>query len=223
VPPGWSIDSPESRAAERVEDQPERPVRLGRQEIAAEHDPPAAPFGDRGARFGPAHMPPHQRTGGDTELAGEMPDTARGAVDQHLATEKQPALTQRVERGEPRDRQCRCLGVADPIGQRRHRMAAAIDPLGPGPRRQDADDPGAGFGAAAVGGGGFEDSGEVPARPPARLGDLERAAGLAAVQRDRADPDRDLVAVGVAQFDPAHGQPPRRGGIDNDGTDLLRH
>ena len=106
----------------------------------------------------------------DGELAGEMPDPARGAVDQHLAAEQQPALAQRVQRGQPGDRQCRGLRIADPVRQNRDRMAAAIDPLGPGARRQDADDPRAGLGAAAVRRLGLDHAGEIPPRPPARLG-----------------------------------------------------
>jgi len=127
-------------------------------------------------------MPPNERAGGDGELAGEMPDPARGAVDQHLAAQEEPALAQRVERREAGDREGCRLGVADRIGQRRHRMAAAIDPLAPGPRGQDPDDPRAGLGAAAVGRGGLHDPGEIPARPPTRLGHLQGTAGLAAVQ-----------------------------------------
>jgi hypothetical protein len=49
-------------------------------------------------------MAPDLRAGRGGELAGEMPDSARGAVDQYLAPEQQPALAQRVQSGEARDR-----------------------------------------------------------------------------------------------------------------------
>lgn len=115
-----------------------------------------------------------------------------------------------MQRGEPGDRQGRGLRVADRVGQRRDRMAAAIDPLGPGPVRQQPDHPGADFGAAAVGGLTLDHPGEIPARPPARLGHLRRPPRLAAVERDRGHLDDDLVAVGVAQLDRLDREPPRR-------------
>ena len=90
-------------------------------------------------------MAPDQRAGRAGKLAGEMPDAARGAVDQHLAAEQQPALAQRMQRGQAGDRQGRGLRVADRVGQRGDRVAAAIDPLGPGARRQEADDARAGL------------------------------------------------------------------------------
>ena len=137
-----------------------------------------------------------------------------------LRPEQQPALAQRMQRGEPGDRQGRGLGVADRVGQRGDRMAAAIDPLGPGARRQDADDPRAGLRAAAVGRRGLDHPGEIPARPPARLGHLQGAPRLAAVQRDRGDPHADLVAVGVAQLDRLDRELPGRSRIDDNGADL---
>src|SRR5207344_1382203 len=81
----------QGRAAERVDDQPIGAVRPGGAEVAVEDDAPAAPCRDRLAVFGPAHMTPHQRAGGRGELAGEVPDTARRAIDQHLAAEQEAA------------------------------------------------------------------------------------------------------------------------------------
>jgi len=72
-------------AAKRVEDQPKRPVRFRGGKFAAENDPFAAPFSHGGAVFLPAHMAPDLRASCRGELAGEMPDPTRGAVDQHLA------------------------------------------------------------------------------------------------------------------------------------------
>ena len=121
------LQHPERRikrgAAERVEDQPERPVRLGDGEFAAEHNPFAAPFDNGGAILLAAHMTPDLRAGRPGELAGEMPDPTRGAVDQHLAPEQQPAPAQRVQCGEARDRQSRRLGIPDRIRQRGDRNA----------------------------------------------------------------------------------------------------
>ena len=90
---------------------------------------------------------PDLRAGRHSELAGEMPDSTRGAIDQHLAPEQQTALAQRVQCGEARDRQRRRLGIVDRIGQRGDRRGAAIDPFGPGARRQNANHACAGFGA----------------------------------------------------------------------------
>ena len=47
--------------------------------------PFAAPFSHGGAVFLTAHMAPDLRASCRSELAGEMPDPTRGAVDQHLA------------------------------------------------------------------------------------------------------------------------------------------
>ena len=41
----------------------------------------------------------------------------------------------------------------------------------------------------------FDDAGKVPAGPPTRLGDLQRAPCLAAIERDRGNLDDDLVTV----------------------------
>ena len=93
---------------------------------------PCKEFGNGGAIFLPAHMAPDLRAGRRSELAGEMPDSTRGTIDQHLAPEQQTALAQRVQCGEARDRQRRRLGIVDRIRQRSDRMGAAIDPFGPG-------------------------------------------------------------------------------------------
>jgi len=50
-------------------------------------------------------MAPDLRAGGCGELTSEMPDPTRGAVNQHLATEQQPALAECMQCGEARDRQ----------------------------------------------------------------------------------------------------------------------
>ena len=105
-------------------------------EIGAEHDPLAAPFGDGLPVLRPPDMAPDERARDRRHLAGEMPDPARGAVDQHLAAEQQAALAQHVQGGQPGDRQGRRRGIADRIGQDRHRMGAAGHPLSPGARRQ---------------------------------------------------------------------------------------
>ena len=110
-----------------------------------------------------------------------------------------------------------------PSGSTATAWRAAIDPLGPGARRQDADDAGAGFRAAAVRRLALDDAGEIPARPPARRGKLQRAPGLAAIERDRGDPDLYLVAVRVAQFDRPDRQFSLRLGIDDNGADLCWH
>src|SRR5262249_28063035 len=144
---------------------------------------------------------PHQGAGGEGELAGEVADPAGRTVNQYLAPEQEAALTQRVQRGQPRDRQCRGLRIAASLRQDTDCMAAAIDPLGPGAGRQYADHSAANRRAAAVGGSAFDDTGKIPARAPAWFGDLQGAPGLAAIKRDRCDPDNDLVTVGVAQFD----------------------
>jgi hypothetical protein len=123
--------SAERGAADRVEDQPERAVRLGGGQLAADHDVLAAPFSHRGAVLVASHMPPYGGAGRRGELAREVPDPARGAVDQNLAAEQQPALAQRMQRGEPSNGQSGGLRIADRVGQGRHRMAAAIHPLGP--------------------------------------------------------------------------------------------
>jgi hypothetical protein len=117
--------------AQRVEDQLERPVRFGSGELAPQHDPFAAPFGDRSAIFLPTHMAPDLHARRHSELAGEMSDPTRGAVDQDLTPEQEPALAQRMQRGEARDRQRRRLGIPDRIRQRGDRVGAAIDPLRP--------------------------------------------------------------------------------------------
>src|SRR5205807_9098569 len=85
------------------------------------------------------------------------------------------------------------------------------------------DDPGARLRAAAIGCFGLDHPGEIPARPPARLGNLQGAPGLAAVQRDRGDPDADLVAVRVAQLDRLYRELTGEIRIDDHGTDRLRH
>jgi hypothetical protein len=79
-------------------------------------------------------------------------------------------------------------------------MCSAIDPFGPGARRQDADHARAGFGPAAVRRRDLSHSDKIPARPPPRFGLLHGAPRLTAVERDRGDPYRRLVAVGIAQF-----------------------
>jgi hypothetical protein len=49
-------------------------VRLAGGELAAEHDPFAAPFGNGSAILLPTHMAPHLRACRHRELAGEMSD-----------------------------------------------------------------------------------------------------------------------------------------------------
>ena len=84
----------QGRAAERIEDQPERPVWLGGGKVAAEHDAIAAPLGDCRAMLLAPDMAPDKGARRGGELAGEMADSARGAVDQDFPAEQQAALTQ---------------------------------------------------------------------------------------------------------------------------------
>src|SRR4029077_19909857 len=102
-------------------------------------------------------------------------------------------------------------------------MAATIHPLCPGPRRQNADDPSAGFGTTTIGGSALDNARAIPARTPARRGHLQSAPRLAAVQRYCGDPDLYLVAIGIAQAGLADRQSAGHGRIDDHGTDLLRH
>ena len=84
--------------------------------------------------------------------------------------------------GEARDRQRRRLGIVDRIGQCGDRLGAAIDPFGPGARRQNANHACAGFGPAAIGRCGLSYAGKIPAGPPPRLGLLYSASRLTAVE-----------------------------------------
>ncbi len=132
-------------------------------------------------------------------------------------------MAQCVQGGEPGDRQRRCFGIADRIRQHGDRMGATIDPLGPSSRRQNADHPRPGAGAAPVCRRSLDHTREVPARTPARLGLLHRAARLAAIERDRGDSHRYLVAIGIAQLDRFDRQPSGCSRINGNGTDLSRH
>jgi hypothetical protein len=76
---------------------------------------------------------------------------------------------------------------------------------------------------AAIRRRGLSHAGEIPARPPPRLGLLHGAPGLTVVERNRRDPHRHLVAVGIAQFNRFDRKLSRRGGIDDNGTDLSTH
>jgi hypothetical protein len=67
--------------------------------------------------------------------------------------------------------------------------------LGPAAGRREADDAGSGRRAGAARGGFDHRAGEIPARPPARLGG-ERRLHLAAVQRDRRNPHQRLAGPG---------------------------
>jgi hypothetical protein len=49
----------------------------------------------------------HRRATNFGDLHGEMPDTARGAVDEHGLAAQIAALAKPIECGEPGDRQCR--------------------------------------------------------------------------------------------------------------------
>jgi hypothetical protein len=111
------------------------------------------------------------------------------------------------------------LGIADGIGQRGDRMGAAVDPLGPGARWQDADHARAGFRSAAIRRRGLSNAGEIPARPPSRLGLLHRAPRLPAIERDRGDSHRHLVAIGIAQFNRFNRKLSLCDRVDYDGTD----
>ena len=73
--PIWEARAPDAQALKALEDV-----------LVTTIPPPrlaafAAPFGHGGAVFLPAHMAPDLCTSCCGELAGEMPDSARGAVD----------------------------------------------------------------------------------------------------------------------------------------------
>ena len=145
------------------------------------------------------------------ELAGEMPDPARGAIDQHLAPEQQPALAQRVQCGRPATgnvaasasptasgnaatawvRQLTRSAQAPEAGCRQRACRA----LGPLPS------------AAAV-----STHRRNPSPAATRLGLCTRASSRRG-QRDRGHPHHHLVAVGTAQFNRFDRQFPRRGRI----------
>ena len=76
----------QARCPDRIEDQPERAMRLGSGQFAADDDALAAPFGYRRTVFIAPDMSPYEGAGRGCELTSEVPDPARGAVDQHLAT-----------------------------------------------------------------------------------------------------------------------------------------
>jgi hypothetical protein len=99
----------------------------------------------------------------------------------NLSPEKQPALAQRVQRGQSSNRQGGSLGIADRLGQGRHRVAATIHLLGSRTRGQNADDASARSGSAAIGGGRSDDPGKIPAGSSARFSNLQGAPRLAAV------------------------------------------
>jgi hypothetical protein len=111
-----------------------------------------------------------------------VPDTARGAVDQHLAAEEEPALAQRMQGRQPGDRQRRGLCVGHGVGKGGDGMAWRAHPLGPGAGREEADHAAAGRGAAAVGGALLDNPGEIPTRAIAEVALRGCASNLAAVQ-----------------------------------------
>jgi hypothetical protein len=128
-----------------------------------------------------------------------------------------------MQRGQSGDRQGCGLSIANGLGQNRHSVAATIDPLGPGARGQDADNPSARFWTTAVGRSRLDNPGKIPAGAPTRLSDLQGAPRFAAVERYCGNPDLDLVTVGITQADLTDGQPAGHGRVDDDGSDLLRH
>ncbi len=168
-------------------------------------------------------MPVYGRTGRGGELHREMPDPARRTIDQHLAAEQQPALAQRMQRGQPGHRQGCRLRIGNAVRQRRDRMARRAHTLRPRTGRQHADHARTHGWAAAVSGGRLDHTCKIPAGPCAGLGRRQGAIDLAAVQRNRRDADGDVVGCGRRQRDVADRQPGLARRIDNDGADHLRH
>ena len=157
------------------------------------------------------------------KLHGEMPDAARRTIDQHLATQQQPALSQRMQRGQTGNRERRRLRVSDRVRQRRDGMAWRSNALGPGAGRQHAYDARAGLRSSAIGCCLFDDAGKVPAGPRTCIRLRERTVDLAAVQRDRGDADRYIAARRWRQLDRLQGQLLTAGWINDDGAHCLSH
>src|SRR5262249_48788329 len=121
-------------APNRIEDQPERAMRLGSGQFTIDDDALTAPFGHRRTVFIASDMSPYEGAGRRRKLTSEVSDPTGGAVAQYLAAEQQPSLPQRMQRGQPGDRRGCGLSIANGLGQNRHSVAATIDPLGPGAR-----------------------------------------------------------------------------------------
>src|SRR5438874_11865143 len=98
-------------------------------------------------------------------------------------------------------------------------MRAAIDPLGPGARWQDADHTHAGSGPAAVRRRGLGNADKIPTGPPPRLSLLHGAPRLTAIERDCRYPHPHFVAVRVAQINLFDRELLRGGRIDDNSTD----
>ena len=114
------------------------------------------------------------------------------AGDQHPLAEQRRAVAQCAQRRQPGDRQGRRLFEADVVRQCRHPVGRRRDALRPAGIVGQRDDPGPGFGAAAVGRLMQDHAADVLTRPPALGPDLHQPQ-FAAVQRKGAHLDHRLV------------------------------
>src|SRR5467141_2505827 len=86
VPFGCSMPSAAPSAVPPTESRINQngPCGLAAASSRTDDDAFAAPFGHRGTVFIAPDMPPHKGASRPCELASEVSDPARGAVDQHL-------------------------------------------------------------------------------------------------------------------------------------------
>jgi hypothetical protein len=183
----------------------------------------AAPLADHRLLFGTAHVAINLGACRGGKLHGEMPDAARRTIDQHLATQQQPALSQRMQRCQAGNRKCRRPRIGDGIRQRSDGVARRSDALSPGASRQHADDARAELWAAAIGCGLFDDAGKVPAGTRTGIRLRQRTIDLATVQRDRGDAYRYIAGRRRWQLDRLQGQLFTAGRINDDGAHCLSH
>ncbi len=139
------------------------------------------------------------------ELHREAPHPTGGAGDEHPPTEHRAGDVERLQRGEPGNRQRGGLHVGDPGGQLAERLRGHGGELRPRPAPDQTDDPRALRGTGAVGRRGLEHPRDVPAGelPVGHLGEPPR---LAAVERERAHAHERLGGQrhGVGHLAQAH-------------------
>ena len=169
----------------------------------------------QGVRIQSGKLPPRvdrrDRRRRDDGLAG-----SGSAGDEHAPAQQRTSFAQRVEGRQPGNREGRGAFERDRRGEHREVAGRHGEPFGPGAFVQHPDDPRAGVGAAAVGRGALERSGEIPAGSPA-VGVVLRAPHLAQVEADRGDPHQRLGRQGRRIGDRGELQPARRGAVDDDG------